>query len=331
MSIDQSVRPYGSSHPDRRPTAPDNRWVESHSEHPEDQPDAEWPAPRPGWVILSVFSALAVLAIIGGIAGYAYDWGESQLETPVILADSSPIMSQPESPGGLDVPNQNAAVLTDGEPDHANSQVERLLPSPETLLPPQTESVETEATTEPEALALAGPPLETAPDPAEKLLSESESPLASAPQIAAVPEPPPASAAAAAASLPEQPAAPSAATSAKTPAAMTAPPTASLPAPSETPALQVAALPPATTPAGPYVVQLAALKSQDGARPAWGRLQKAHTAFLSERELAIQEIDLGERGIFYRVQAGYFPDRASALELCTALKARGQDCLVVKR
>ncbi len=48
-------------------------------------------------------------------------------------------------------------------------------------------------------------------------------------------------------------------------------------------------------------------------------------------ELAIREIDLGARGIFYRVQAGYFPDRASALELCTALKARGQDCLVVKR
>ncbi len=82
---------------------------------------------------------------------------------------------------------------------------------------------------------------------------------------------------------------------------------------------------------GLYVVQLAALKSQDGARPAWRRLQKAHPALLSERELAIQEIDLGERGIFYRVQAGYFPDRASALELCTALKARGQDCLVVKR
>jgi len=109
------------------------------------------------------------------------------------------------------------------------------------------------------------------------------------------------------------------------------PPAASLPASSESPAPQVAALPPATAPAGPYVVQLAALKSQDGARPAWRRLQKAHSVLLSEREMAIQEIDLGERGIFHRVQAGYFPDRTSALELCTALKARGQDCLVVKR
>ena len=190
-------------------------------------------------------------------------------------------------------------------------------------LPPQTESVEAEAITEPEALALAGPPLETAPGPAEKLPPEAESPLASAPQIAAAPEPPPAPAAPAAAPLPEPPATPSAATP--------APPAASLPAPSETPAPQVAALPPATAPAGPYLVQLAALKSQDDARPAWGRLQKAHTVLLSERDLAIQEIDLGERGIFYRVQAGYFPGRASALELCTALKTRGQDCLVVER
>ena len=108
-------------------------------------------------------------------------------------------------------------------------------------------------------------------------------------------------------------------------------PAASLPASSESPAPQIAALPLATAPAGPYVVQLAALKSHDRAQPAWGRLQKAHSALLSERELATQEIDLGERGILYRVQAGYFPDRASALELCTALKARGQDCLVAKR
>ena len=256
------------------------------------------PAPRPGWVILPIFVTLAALAVFGGIAGYAYDWGESQFETPGILADSGPIKSQPESPDGLNVPNQDVAGLNDGAPDRANPQVERLLPPPETPLPPQTESVEAEAITEPEALAPAGPPPETAPGPAEKMPPEAESPLARAPQIAA---------------------------------ATPAPPAASLPAPSETPAPQVAALPLATVPAGPYVVQLAALKSQDGVRLAWGRLQKAHTALLSERELAIQEIDLGARGIFYRVQAGYFPDRASALELCTALKARGQDCLVVKR
>ncbi len=200
------------------------------------------PAPRSGWVILSAF---AILAVFGGMVGYAYNWGVSQFETPVILADSGPIKSQPESPGGLNVPNQDVAVLTDGAPDPANPQVERLLPPPETPPPPQTERMEAEAITEPEALAPAGPPLETAPGPAEKMPPEAESPLASAPQIAAA-----------------------------TPAATPAPPAASLSAPSETPAPQVAALPPATAPAGPYVVQLAALKSQDGARPAWGACRR---------------------------------------------------------
>ncbi len=218
-------------------------------------------------------------------------------------ADSGPIKSQPESPDGLNVPNQDVVGLNDGAPDRANPQVERLLLPPETPLPPQTESVEAEAITEPEALAqakerilariwwlyadlktyrenpsrrrrrelhrrfdnifttrtdfatlarpLAGPPLETAPGPAEKLLPEAESPLVSAPQRAAAPEPPPAPAAPAAAPLPEPPAALFAATPAATPA----PPAASLPAPSETPAPQVAALPPATAPAGPYVAR----------------------------------------------------------------------------
>ncbi|MCH8002543.1 MAG: SPOR domain-containing protein [Proteobacteria bacterium] len=87
----------------------------------------------------------------------------------------------------------------------------------------------------------------------------------------------------------------------------------------------------ARTPSGAYVVQLAALRARDGTRPAWARLQRAHPMLLGDRELTVQEVDLGERGIFYRVQAGFFPDRAGASALCRALKARQQDCLVVKR
>ncbi len=91
------------------------------------------------------------------------------------------------------------------------------------------------------------------------------------------------------------------------------------------------ALSAARTPSGAYVVQLAALRARNGTRPAWARLQRAHPMLLGDRELTVQEITLGERGIFYRVQAGFFPDRAGASALCRALKARQQDCLVVKR
>lgn len=278
--------------------------------------------------ILSVFMTLAALVIFGGIAWYAYDWGMSQLETtrlPVILADSEPIKSRPESPGGLDVPNQDVAVLNERAPDPGQPQVERLLPPPETPLPPQTESADAEAMTEPEAPALAEPPLETAAGPAEKAPPEAESPPAAAPQIAVTPEPPPTAAEPPAPTAAEPPAPPTAAQPA--PRDVTAPE----PAAPKAEAPQVAAVPPATAPAGAYVVQLASLKSEDAVRPAWERLQKAHPALLGDRELAIQEADLGARGIFYRVRAGYFTDRAGALALCNALKARGQDCLVAKR
>ncbi len=224
--------------------------------------------------ILSVVVPLAALTVFGGIAWYAYDWVGSQLETTrpqVIRADTGPIESRPESPGGQNASSQDVAVLNDRAPDPENPRFEHLFAPPETPLPPPTESAETEAMAKPEALA-----------PAASLPTPSEAP---------------------------------------------APPVATPPVATS----QLAALPPATAPAGAYLIQLAALKSGDDARSAWGRLQKAHPALLGEPELAIQEVDLGERGIFYRIQAGYFPDRASALELCNALKARGQDCLVVKR
>ena len=93
------------------------------------------------------------------------------------------------------------------------------------------------------------------------------------------------------------------------------------------PAVQTAA----RTPSGAYVVQVAALKVRDGARSAWARLQRAHPGLLGDKQLTVKKVDLGARGIFYRVRAGFFADRAGASALCRALKARQQDCLVAKR
>jgi cell division septation protein DedD len=85
------------------------------------------------------------------------------------------------------------------------------------------------------------------------------------------------------------------------------------------------------TTAGGFVVQLISIRSRDRARPAWAKLQKAHPALLGNRELSIQKADLGDRGVYYRVRAGFFAERASASDFCNALKTRGQDCLVTKR
>jgi hypothetical protein len=272
---------------------------------------------RPGgW--RSGVAIVAALAIFVGILWYAYDWGMGQLATtrlPVIVADSTPIKSRPETPGGLEVLNQDVAVLNDPAPSPELPQAERLLPPPEMPQPPQAEAPQAESLAKVEELL--GPPLETAAGPPDAPQ------VAAAGQPEAAPEPVLPEPKAEVQLAPELPAVPPVA-----PVAATAAPAPQVAA-TAAPAPQVAALPDAKT--GGFVVQLAALRAKEAARPAWARMQKAHPALLGSRELAIQEVDLGDRGIFYRVQAGFFADRAGARDTCNALKARGQDCLVVKR
>ena len=41
--------------------------------------------------------------------------------------------------------------------------------------------------------------------------------------------------------------------------------------------------------------------------------------------------DLGARGIYHRVRAGYFADRENATRFCERIRQMGQDCIVVSR
>ena len=82
--------------------------------------------------------------------------------------------------------------------------------------------------------------------------------------------------------------------------------------------------------AGDYFVQLASVRSDEGARQEWARLQKAHPALLGDLALAVQRADLGDRGIYYRIRTGPFPNRATAQDMCAQIKAAKLDCLVVR-
>ncbi len=82
--------------------------------------------------------------------------------------------------------------------------------------------------------------------------------------------------------------------------------------------------------AGRYFVQLASVKSDAGARKEWARMQRAHPDLLGDLELSVQSADLGERGIFFRIRTGPFPNRATAQDLCWQIKAAKLDCLVVR-
>ncbi len=82
--------------------------------------------------------------------------------------------------------------------------------------------------------------------------------------------------------------------------------------------------------AGAYFVQLASVKSEDGARNEWVRMQRAHPDLLGDLDLTLQSADLGERGVFYRIRTGPFPNRATARDMCWQIKAAKLDCLVIR-
>ena len=253
--------------------------------------------------LLPVLLVLLVLAGFAGLVWYAYTWGIGGIEPqelPLIQAEPGPVKSRPESPGGLEVPHQDKLVLNEVQPDPEKPQVERLLAPPELPKPPEPAAA-------PETRSPPAPPAPPAPPTAEVTETRSAA------------EQPPAT---------EPPPVPSAAERAPTPppeAEAKPAPEATPPKPAEEPQTAVA------PPAGAYVVQLASLKERAGVEPAWARLQRAFPSLLGDRQLSVQSVDLGSRGTFHRVRAGFFPDRAAADKLCARLKVKNQDCLVAER
>ncbi len=80
-----------------------------------------------------------------------------------------------------------------------------------------------------------------------------------------------------------------------------------------------------------FMVQLAAARSRALARGLYSRLQKSNNDMLGRRDPLILRVDLGDKGIFYRVNVPGFQNQNSAKQFCANLKKRGQDCLVRKQ
>lgn len=90
----------------------------------------------------------------------------------------------------------------------------------------------------------------------------------------------------------------------------------------------------ATTPmrtmSGVYRVQIASARSEGAAKTLWNKQVNKHPDVLGQLPLTVQQAVIQDRGTFYRVQGGAFSDRETADAVCRKLKARGQDCLVVR-
>jgi hypothetical protein len=152
--------------------------------------------------------------------------------------------------------------------------------------------------------------------PVEKLLPPPEQPM---------PRPAPAQAAAppAPSATPAQPA-PAATAAPQQQAAAAAPPKApAKPAPAKEPA---AAAPAKSVPAGPVRIQLASLRTPEAAKEEWGRLKREHPELLGSLTAIAVKADLGDKGVWYRVQTQAFDNAAAAERLCADLKKQNIGC-----
>lgn len=77
-----------------------------------------------------------------------------------------------------------------------------------------------------------------------------------------------------------------------------------------------------------YRVQIGSFRSPSDASASWTKATAKHPALLKDMQPYIVEADLGEKGLYYRLQIGAFSGFSKAEGLCRSLKAEGTDCFV---
>jgi len=248
--------------------------------------------------ILTAMVSVAAIASFGSVVWWAHNQdvkaGGKGLEPLVVQASSTPTRVKPENAGGLVPPNQDKEVYNRIQPGTVPVQPEKLLPGPETpKLPPGGVL-----------------PTPAAPKPTEAEAAKAPTPLQAASGT--------------------QPAAATPATSADTPA-----PPPSAPPVADTPAAPPAAGPSIASlidnmsgPAGGWRIQIASVKSEDIAKSTWAKVQTANGDVLTNLKMQPIRVNLGDKGVWYRVQAGPL-DEKQAHSVCGTLKSRKSDCVIV--
>ena len=290
-------------------------------------PDGEAEAARPRARLLPMWILIAAVVIVGvawAMSERYFGPAEKNKSVPVIAADATPVKVRPEEPGGVDVPDRDKYVyksLTDEEPE-----AEQLLPPPEEPMErPPVEVVEVAA---PEMAA----PEVAAPEVAEQMTQTTE--VAMEEVAEETPEPPP-PAELAVVELKEPAEAAEARVMETTPEPITQEATASeVPQTAPSPEPEITSAAPQQSAAlsatsGSFLVQIGAAKNEASANGEIARLAKKHPDILAGLSGIVIRVDLGAKGVWYRMRVGPFANRGEAGGVCGQLKAVDVGCFVV--
>jgi cell division septation protein DedD len=98
--------------------------------------------------------------------------------------------------------------------------------------------------------------------------------------------------------------------------------------PTKAPPTQPAPPKPAT--AGGLRLQLGSVRGEDAARQEWERIKRKNADLLGTLAATPIRADLGDKGIYYRIQTGPVTDPAAAERICGELKQRSIGCIIVR-
>lgn len=89
------------------------------------------------------------------------------------------------------------------------------------------------------------------------------------------------------------------------------------------------AAPPA--PVGDFMVQVGAFADKAKAESHWSEVKSKNSSAMANLSPSYMRVDLGARGVFYRVRGGMLANRSAADNVCDALKKNNQSCMVVTK
>lgn len=315
-----------------------------------------------GPVVLGVLGA--VMVAFSGVVWSAYHQGVREggrSAAPVIRAAEGPFKITPQERGGATTPHLDKEVFSRFDGDGgADAAALRRATAPLDTAPRDTTSLETTSLdTEPEAVTGDVSP----PTPADRDARDDLTPETSPPSPAAAIESadpaalrfapsgrdPAGSARAptadafanafaergAAGLLTTEPRAPAAApppSAAADPRAAAARDGEASPPPRPAPTRPITAKPaPPLSDGGRFAAQLGSYRSARAAEVAWDVLNREAASLFAERPHEVVEVDLGQRGVFFRLYVPGFAERARASAYCEDVLERGYGCIVAGR
>tara|TARA_R110002072_G_scaffold234973_2_gene392530 strand:+ start:2427 stop:3266 length:840 start_codon:yes stop_codon:yes gene_type:complete len=245
---------------------------------------------------LLLAAAFAVFVLFLGVVWSAYNQGlrESGRDgAPRLLANSEPYRERPLDPGGVQTPDTDIEVYDrlSGE-DHTNQAV-TTRPGPEEPLDESRPALRIETVTADQTGVQDAPDANPAPDVTPRQAPERPEPERAQPQ-------------------PAEPEAPA-------------------PVPARDPEPAPAASRIAVNTSGEWVVQIASFRSRNDAEAAWLAFRTRFSSIAAGVAPDVVEVDIPNRGIYYRLRIAAFTSRDSAVAYCGRLQEGGQDCLVARR